>query len=99
MIVQKYLIITSRGNISIREREPRLGANEIALRVALEVPDAIFRRPILRADLKVPREAVPGVAITPEIATNVEQLIKQATGLEMVVSIVAPEDKSDTPTS
>ena len=88
MILSKYLIINNRGGITIRERQPRLTGNEIAVKFELEVPNALFERPILLARMKIPTEAVPKTKITPAITDNVEKLIREATGLEMHVTLV-----------
>jgi hypothetical protein len=94
MIVIKYLVINHRGNVTIREREPRLAGNEIALRIQLDVPDKLFERPVLMASMKVPSEAVPKAQITTAVTDNVERIIKETTGLEMHVTVVEHEEES-----
>lgn len=94
MIVIKYLIINSRGGVTVREREPRMAGNEVALRLELEVPDALFKRPVLKAVMAIPKEAIPKSTITPQITDNVEKLIKEATGLDMHVSIIPHEEEN-----
>ncbi len=94
MKVDKYLIINSRGGIAVRERTPRLGGNEIGLRLVIDIPQKLFERPTLVAEMKIPESAVPKSSITPAITDNVEKLIKEATGLEMRVSIIEqPNDE------
>lgn len=93
MVVIKYLIISNRGNVTVREREPRLAGNEIALRLELDIPDALFQRPVLKAHMTIPKEAVPKSSITPAIADNVEKLIKEATGLTMHVTVVEHDEE------
>ncbi len=93
MIVDKYLVINNRGAIAVREREPRLGGNEIALRLRLEIPNALFERPRLVAEMKVPATAVPKSSITVDVTDNIEKIIKDATGLTMNVSVVEHEEE------
>lgn len=93
MIVDKYLVINNKGSVTVREREPRLAGNEIALRLRMEVPGAMFERPRLYAEMKIPAEAVPKGKITTEVTDNVEKIIKEATGLNMVVSVVDHKDE------
>lgn len=95
MIVQKYLVVNSRGNVTIREKEPRMAGNEFAVKLVLDVPDALFSRPILVAKMAISKEAIPKSSITPTITDNVEKLIKEATGLEMRVSIVEHENEKE----
>lgn len=98
MILDKYLVITKSGSswkknykIEIKERFPSLTGNQIGLRLKLEIPDALFERPILEATMKVPTEAVPKITITPQITDNIERIIREATGLQMKVGIVEHE--------
>jgi hypothetical protein len=96
MILIKYLIINHRGAIAIRERPPRLSSNEIAVKLELDLPNALFERPTLLARMKIPTEAVPKTKLTPAITDNVEKLIREATGLEMRITLVeAVETDSD----
>lgn len=88
MVINKYLVINNRGNVTIREREPKLAGNEIALHIKMDVPNAMFARPLLYAEMKIPAEAVPKGKITTEVTDNVEKIIKEATGLNMVVSVI-----------
>lgn len=101
MKIDKFLIINHRGNITVRERTPSLKGNEIAVRLVLEVPNALFERPTLVAKMEIPEKAVPKSTITPTIATNIENIIKEATGLTMHVDIVehTQEQPADTPLS
>ena len=94
MIIQKYLVINHRGNVRITERQPSMGGNEIALRIEMEIPNKLFERPIIVAQMKVPDEAVPRVKITPTITDNLAKIIKENIGLNMVVTVVEqPEEK------
>lgn len=98
MIIQKHLVITSRGNVRIVEREPSLSASEISLKIVLDIPNSLFERPRLEAMMKVPNDAVPKSKITTTVTDNVEKIIKTATGLNMKVSIVEnEEEKEETP--
>lgn len=88
MIVSTYLVVTKTGSVTVRSRPPALAGNEIGVHIELDVPSELFQRPILEAKMKIPTEAVPRVKITPQITDNVQKIIKEATGLNMVVSIV-----------
>jgi hypothetical protein len=105
MNIEKYLVVTAvksryggyTARVELREREPKLKGDQLSLLLRLEVPNALFERPKLRATMKVPDEAVPQVNITPEITTNIEAIIRERTGLEMVVTLVdqPQEEKAD----
>ncbi len=67
-----------------------MSSDEVAIFLRIELPNALFEKPQLIADIKVPASAVPKNEITAEVIDNVEEAIKTATGLEMRVSIVEP---------
>jgi hypothetical protein len=103
MLVDKYLIISAKKSrygypspqVRMVEKEPTLDGNEISMRLKIDIPDAFFKRPRLEAVMKLPEELVPKTSLTPEITTNVEKIIKETTGLTMVVSIVDNAEKTD----
>lgn len=94
MQINKFLIINSRGGITLREREPNLKGNEIALNLVFDVPDELFKRPVLVAKMAIPQTAVPKSKITPEITTNIEKIVKEATGLNLVVTVIEQPEES-----
>lgn len=103
MIIRKYLIISAqksrygglREKTRLAERVPTLEGNEISLRLELDIPDAVFQRPQLEARMTIPDTAVKDINITPDITDNISQIIKEATGLTMVVSVIKQEEEKE----
>lgn len=104
MQISKYLIISAKRrkyggfspSVRLCERDPKLLGNEIAVRIELDIPDALFKRPILDARMKIPNEAVPKTVITPQITDNLEKIIKEATGLNMAITVTEhSEERKD----
>jgi hypothetical protein len=95
MQIDKYLIINNRGHVELRERQPRLAGNEIALNLMLNVPDELFERPTLVAKMTIPQAAVPKSTITPQITDNIERIVKEATGLNLVVTVVEHPEETE----
>lgn len=93
VIIQKWFVMNSRGVTKLATKRPRLNANEVAFFLSIEVPDALFERPLLTATIKIPQEAVPKNQITAELVDNVEEAIQSVTGLEMRVSVVEPPEE------
>lgn len=66
MIVNAYLVITasrSRYNsysytLRVTKQEPSLNSNEIAMKLKVNVPDEVFKRPVPLLELDVPKEIV-----------------------------------------
>lgn len=103
MILDKFIIIEGRksryGQISLHarmvERTPTLKGNEVALRLYIDLPKALFERPTLEAKMKIPDEAVPQIDISPEVTANIEEIIKNSTGLTMSINVIPFEDKKE----
>jgi hypothetical protein len=102
MVITKYLVIsaTQRNSYSsltphmkIVEKVPTLKGNEISLRLNINIPDAVFKRPKLEADFKVPEQAVQKLTITPDMVTNMEKIVKENIGMDVKISVIEhPEE-------
>lgn len=90
MKVKKWLTINHKGGCRITKGQPGLDWDEVAIRLEIDLPDALFRKPRLEAKITVPDEAaVPGV-INAVVADNVQEAIEQATGLTFSIAITKP---------
>lgn len=109
MRLQKYLVVSKAHSrygyaspkVELKEREPKVQGNEVAIFLDIEIPEAFFTRPTLIAQMTIPSEAVPKNSITTNVTNNLARIIKDATGLTMSVSVVEqdkkpPYDKPDT---
>lgn len=74
-------------------KSPALAANEVAIKVALELPDEIFTKPVFSADIKIPKEAVSAPVIEASVIDNVQEIIKQNLGFEVKLEIVEKDTK------
>lgn len=95
MKISQYIIIKKKNKWSYGSRmtkeSPALASNEIAVKVSLEIPDAIFDKPTLEAQIVVPEEAVSKPVISAEVIDNVQDIIKQNTGFEVKLEVVSEE--------
>lgn len=88
MRVLKWLTINSKGACRITKGKPSLDWDEIAIRLEVDLPDALFNRPRLEASITIPEEAAKGEIIQSVVADNVKEAIEQATGLTFSVAVV-----------
>jgi hypothetical protein len=72
-------------------KSPALKSDEVAIAINLELPDALFTRPQLQAQITIPKEAVSKPVIDAAITDNIEQAVKAATGFDLKITVVAPE--------
>lgn len=98
MQVSQYLIVKKSGTkyaprytVRVTKSTPALASNEIAMKVNLVLPDAIFDKPAFEAKVVVPDAAVSKPVISAEVIDNVEDIIKQNTGFEVKLTLVTPE--------
>lgn len=96
MRITQYIVIkkTNRWKFTSRmtKGSPALASNEIAVKVAIEVPDEIFDKPALQAEIKIPQEAVSKPTISAEVIDNVQDIIKQNTGFEVKLEVVEKDE-------
>ncbi len=91
MKVQKWLTVNSKGACRITASRPGLGWDEISIALELNLPNALFERPRLKAKITIPDEAVRTEIIDSVITDNVQEAIEKATGLTFSIDVIQPE--------
>ena len=87
MKVPLYLIISNHGSVRVNRQKPSLRGNEVSVYLNLNIPDQIFEKPYLQAEITIPEEAVTKTPINAEIKDNVAKAIEQATGLNFSITV------------
>lgn len=72
----------------VTKNAPDLKSNEVAVKLAIEVPKSLFLKPSLKASIVVPEDRVSQTVITPEITDNIHDVVKQNTGIDLNISIL-----------
>lgn len=75
----------------ITKNKPSLDYDEVAVKVELEIPDAMFEKPALEAKIVIPKEAVLSPVISADVINNVEDIILQNTGFEVKLQVIEKE--------
>lgn len=92
-----YLVVSKKNRWSTRVRlsinSPRMEPNEVAVKMKLELPDALFDKPQLQAKVSIPESSVSPQVIDATVIDNIQDAIKSVTGLEIKVSVV--EEKKE----
>lgn len=83
-----YLIVGRNGSTRTTKKQPDLRWDEISIKMNLEIPEAIFERPILTADIKVEDSDIAPREISPDIKNNIEEAIQEHIGIEVKLNIV-----------
>lgn len=85
---QAWITVNASGSMRLTKARPAMRWDEISLQIDVTIPDEMFRRPHLQASIKVPDEAVQQRVISTDVIDNVQESIRQATGLEIAVKVV-----------
>jgi len=100
MILNKHLIVNSKGQCRLRNDEPNLDWNEIAIKLNMSIPDALFEKPRLQATIAIPETAANTEPLSAEVIDNCEKAMREATGMLVKVELVRKNEPStdNTPT-
>jgi len=90
MKLNKYLIISSKGKTRITQNPPRLDFDEIVVQLDISIPDALFQKPFLEATIEIPEFTFPKL-ISSDVVENVQEAVRQSTGLAFEIKVVYPE--------
>lgn len=90
METQVHLIVNSKGQIRTRKDKPSLSRDEVSLLLNISVPNALFVRPTLVANVSIPKEAATPNSITCQTIVDAKEAIRMTTGLDVNIAIVEP---------
>jgi hypothetical protein len=86
-----FLVIDAEGSLRLTATPPYLRANEIMMKLAIKVPRNIFTKPSLSAEITVPAEAGNPSVIEAKTVADMQEAVRQATGMELSITVVPPE--------
>lgn len=85
---------TGRSSVRVAKTKPSCGPNEVAMKLAVDLPESLFKRPQLSATITVPESQAPMV-ITPEIEQNIARVVQEQLGITMRVSSTPAENEGE----
>jgi len=74
------------GKVTLTRKKPDTGAQEVAIKIEIEVPDALFLRPTLTAKIAVPEDAPISTEVPVEVQDNLAALLSEQMGVQIHVS-------------
>lgn len=86
-----FLTINQKGSVKATKNKPYLDWNEISIQMNLVLPDALFKKPQLSANITIPDEAAISKMIEAEVRDNVKEAIEQVTGMEVKLNLIVQE--------
>jgi len=89
-----YLVVKKKSGCQkslcgrLSQRSPSLKSGEVAIKVCVVVPEALFVKPQLEAKVIIPESAVSKPVIDATVLDNVREIMEQQTGLDVSVRLV-----------
>ncbi|SFB68982.1 hypothetical protein SAMN05216321_101146 [Cupriavidus sp. OV038] len=73
-----------KPSVRVTRTKPNCDATEVPIRISLQLPESLFKRPSLRATIVVP-EGQAQFEITPDVEEGIAQLVREHMGITMQV--------------
>lgn len=89
-----YLNVNSRGTARFTKSRVGLNWDEISIKINIDVPNELFQRPIIQADIKVSEDIIP----KPQpfnLILNTKELIEQSSGVKIEFTVKPYEEKEE----
>ena len=95
---EAYLVISAVENrwgdwslqgFHTRKTKPSVDSNQVALKLSLRLPVALFEKPLLAAAIRVEGD-VPSIEVTPETVSTIQDVIRSTAGLDVELTVVEP---------
>ena len=93
MIVKYYLVINNKGTVRTTKTPPNLQWNEVVMHMQVEIPDSVFQRPQLQANVKFDGEM--NYKFDYEVQHQLEEALKVLPNVHLVNVDVIKEEKDD----
>ncbi len=87
-----YLVIDADGGMRLAALPPRLGWDEIVMKIAVKIPRAIFTKPSLSAEITIPADAGNPSIIEARTVADIREAVQQATGMQLSITVVDPKE-------
>lgn len=90
-----YLVIHPRSwdrlSARLTTAAPSLTAGEVAIKLNINVPGALFTQPQIQASVVIPEDAVTPPVLDAQVLDNVREVLEQHTGMAIKLSVVEPQ--------
>lgn len=88
----RYLIVGykkwGKGSVKLAAKSPSLKAHEISIKINMDIPDELFSKPALEADIVIPKESVVSGKIDAEVIEDIKKTVEDGLGIHMHVSLI-----------
>lgn len=75
-----------QNGLTITKNRPGTDSDEIAIKLEMDIPDAIFERPQLTAYIVVPEEDVGKPVIDSQVQDNIAEVLSESLGVKVHIT-------------
>jgi hypothetical protein len=93
MKTEFWIIVNENGSVHTRKTKPDLSRNEVAVRMGLNLPDTLFHRPLLQADITVDPDQVATYPMDAEVIQGIKQAVLESTGVDLNIKLLDPHEE------
>ena len=79
--------------VKTTQSAPSLKANEIAIKIKMHLPETLFTKPQLQANISVDDKNVSPQIIDAETMQNITEIMEQQLGVDMTINVVNPSEQ------
>lgn len=90
MKLSKWLIVSNRGTTRLVSSKPKVDWNEVAIKLNVEIPDIVFQRPMIEANVKIKGEFNNVSNI--DVEGNLKEMVEHNENLHLVSINIIKED-------
>lgn len=91
MKLKLNLFIKGSGEVRITKKDTGIYQDEIYLKLELNVPDALFKRPIINAAVDLMAADIEQFIIDPKIHTDIQNAIEGIVGADVNLTVSNPQ--------
>lgn len=93
----EFYLVIHRKNYStlsarLTSRTPDLEAGEVAIKLNVNVPETLFKKPQLQASVTIPEDSVTAPVLNAQVLDNVKEVLAQTTGMDISLRVVEPTE-------
>lgn len=93
MKVKFHLTVNENGSVRVSKGKPDLKWDEVSIEMNLQIPDLLFQKPHLQAQIVIPNEVASPKELDVEMKNNIKEAIQQAAGIEIKLIIEGTDNQ------
>lgn len=98
MYLSRYLVVGQKnpyGKSSARltSKSPALQAHEIAIKLSINIPDEMFKKPTLTATFDIPKDSIKPTEISQIQIDSIQEAVTKELGVSLDINLVNTGEK------